>query len=146
MTRTLVWLLLCAPAALGIQETSSIPAEKLAGEDRLEDVMQHVDPSLEGWNTELLSDQAQKCIEELAHATFVASVIGPDELPNFVVDDVSSTRLRPEALDLLRNTLELRVARGTIDGELRTGRAALAASLSDLWKAQGTSAEPHIKI
>ncbi|MFT7668394.1 MAG: hypothetical protein ACI8X5_001086 [Planctomycetota bacterium] len=142
MIRMFAWLLLCVPAFGAAQETSPIPAEKIVAEDRLDDVLQHVDPSLEGWNTEVLSDQAQALISGLAEAG-----LAREALPGFVAQDVMSSVLRPASLTVLRESKLLNVARGTISSEMRPGRAALGQAFSDLSAFHGKDlGRLHVKM
>ena len=141
----LVPSLLLLGGSLLAQGTSAIPEGKLGAEDRLDGVLQHVDPALEGWNTEVVSDQAQEHLKELGALLGGEAPIAPGSLPAFVPDSVQTTRLRPEELELLRDTPSLRVARGVIAPEVRTGRAALAEALDGL-RALAGPGEAHVKV
>lgn len=141
------WLGFCllflgaAPGAA--QETSPIPADKLPGEDRLSQELRHVDPTLEGWETEVLSSAVQSRLAQLA----LAALEHPDEdLPAWVHPEVSSTRLRPAEPEVLRASPRLRIARGTIPTDTQQGREALARRFDALRERLGPEAHPHVKV
>lgn len=154
MSKSLItWALLTAlggwsPAsgAHSLQDTSPIPGSKLAGEDRLEGELQHVDPSLEGWNSEVLSSMAQDQLTELGHLMHGDAPVSASDLPKFVSESVQCTEFRPEALQTLSNSSVLRVARGDIATEMKSGKTALAESLSGLRAIAGKEGEEHVKV
>jgi len=139
-------LLALAPALTSPQGTSAIPEERRACDDRLDGVLAHVDPALEGWSTEVLSSRAQELLGELARAALGEAPATAADLPAFVSAEVRTTQLRPSELETLRDGAELRVARGTISPESRVGRDALAEALNDLRAPQGQGGEPHVKV
>jgi len=131
-------LALCAPLAPA-QDTSPLPPGKL-GEDRLEGELRHVDPGLEGWNTEVLSSQAQDRLQELARKGLAGQ-----ELPDWIDASVVSSALRPAELVALPDTGSLRIARGPIPPERARGPEALAAHFAPLAELLG-GREPHVKF
>lgn len=144
MIRTITWALLvgcCCGSAAQAQETSPIPGSKLHKEDRLESVLQHVNPALEGWDTEVLSSKVQDQLKALIKSAFEKQA-----LPDFVADEIQSSALIPAALEALREGTNLRVSRGTIAPEVKPGKAHLLEALSALRQSQGAEGHPHVKV
>ncbi len=145
MTSALAWMFLASTLA-PFQSTSAIPRSKVESTDHLDKEIEHVDPRLGGWDTEVLSSKAGDQLKEFSESLMGSLPVSAADLPDWVSKEVQSTRLRPTELISQGDAGSLLLRRGTIGEELLLGREALAQSMEQLRASLGLVQDAHAKI
>jgi hypothetical protein len=145
MISVLAWMLL-ASAAAPYQSTSAIPRSKVDSTDHLDKEIEHIDPSLGGWDTEVLSNTASTQLKELSKGLMGVEPIKASDLPAWVPADIQSSRVRPAELVDCDGSHGLALRRGDIDPNTSPGREELANSLEELREFLNVESGAHAKI
>jgi hypothetical protein len=114
-------------------------------EDQLVQEGQHVDPRLDGWDTEELQGAAGSRLKELAGFLAVDGPLDAEPLADWVTDDFWCSPLVPADADWTQRYDGLRVHVDQVDSTRRAGAAGLALSLTELRDAFGDAGHPHVK-
>lgn len=103
----------------------------------LDDRIERVDPSVDGWTTEVLNERLGDRLHDLAHALETFAGTEPEDLTPLVAAEARIGPIRPESLDRLFEDPAVKVSgeaevRGAPDVETAIGPEALTAELRRL--------------
>ena len=109
---------------------SEIPAgRELTPVDPLASEIEHVDPRLEGWNTEAFNEVAGARLKELTHLIETSDAVADHALVPFVAPDFTCSLLRPTGVPEIRPGPGLSVRKGRPAGPSLSGPEGLARAL-----------------
>jgi hypothetical protein len=97
-------------------------------DDRLDDEVRHIDPGVDGWDTESLNGAAGAQLKKLVGTTGDSAA----RLSSMVTDGFTCTELRPVATTAVFSDPAYEVRRGTAGGERLRGPEGLATALAGL--------------
>ena len=152
---TLAALILLAACAHSESDPASVPpisqipeSRELLPKDPLAAEMQHVDPGIDGWDTEAFNEAASARLNDLAHLLADPAGLDPASLEPFLVDGFTSHLLRPPAQREILSREEIAVSRGRPEGTVLSGPPGLADALRSIAKPydEGTEIHAGIKI
>ncbi len=125
----LILLAACArsPDPASVPPISQIPeSRELLPKDPLAAEMQHVDPGIDGWDTEAFNEAASARLKELVHLLADPAGLDPASLEPFLVDGFTSHLLRPPAQREILSREEIAVSRGRLEGTVLSDSPGLA--------------------
>jgi hypothetical protein len=124
--------------------TSQMPASReIVAADRIDEETRHVDPRLEGWNTEAFNEEAGGRLYELSHLLDHPEKIDTDAVAPLITEDFECDRLRPVERRDAYSGPALSVRTGKANGKPRSGADALVESLLAI--AEPFTAPAHAK-
>lgn len=155
--KRLTWTAAILLAACGCTTSTSDPASApqisqipesraLLPRNHLAEEKQHVDPAIDGWDTEAFNEAASKRLKELAHLLNAPSALDSASVEPFLVDGFTSHLLRPPARREVLSREEIAVSRARPEEPLLSGAPGLADALRSVAEPYDEGTEIHAKL
>ena len=147
-----VWLVACSSSPPPVppppdDPLSEIPEGRvLTLHDPLAEEISRIDPTLDGWQTEALSDAAGARLEELGRLLVDPAGLDAAALEPLVAEGFTCSPLRPGSREAIYAQQGLEVVRGGPESGTLRGAAGLAEALTRLVEPYGRGAEIHSEM